>query len=103
MTQIHITNFVGPMRAVIFSATTLIVLSGCAAEHRSMMRAPGSYQTSESYTDAQGTTSQRNVQTDVTVDSRGRRRQSTTAETSRDPRGLFNKTTTKKSTTTTED
>ncbi len=67
-----------------------------------MIRAPGSYESSESYTDSQGTTTSNKTNTDVSVDSRGRRKQSVTSETSRDPRGLMNKTTTKKSSTSTE-
>lgn len=101
----HAPNFdvARPAWTLLLAATTLVGLSGCAVDHRSMMRPPGSYQTTESNTDAQGTTTERKVNTDVTVDNKGRRRQSTTSETSRDPRGLMNKTTTKKSTTTTEE
>lgn len=91
-----------PLWIATIVATTGLTLAGCATGHRSMIRAPGSYESSESYTDSQGTTTSNKTNTDVSVDSRGRRKQSVTSETSRDPRGLMNKTTTKKSSTSTE-
>jgi len=88
---------------VTIAASTGLSLAGCAAERRAIMHAPGSYESTESYTDPKGTTTSNKTNTDVSVDSRGRRKQSITSETSRDPRGLMNKTTTKKTSTSTED
>jgi hypothetical protein len=92
-----------PVWLIAVIATTSLTLAGCAHERRMMLRAPGSYETNDSYTDSKGTTTSNKTNTDVSIDSRGRRKQSVTSETSRDPRGLMNKTTTKKSTTTTEE
>jgi len=84
-------------------ATTSLTLAGCATERHSMQRAPGSYESNESFTDSKGTTTTNKTNTNVSIDSRGHRKQSITSESSRDPRGLMNKTTTKKNTTTSED
>ena len=92
-----------PIWLLTIAAASSITLAGCAMERHSMMRAPGSYESAESYTDSKGTTTSNTTKTDVSVDSRGRRQQNITSETSRDPRGLMNKTTTKKSSMTKED
>ncbi len=92
-----------PVLILTIAAASSLTLAGCAMERHSMIRAPGSYENAESYTDSKGTTTSNKTKTDVSIDSRGRRQQSITSETSRDPRGLMNKTTTKKSSTTNEE
>lgn len=88
-----------PILLFTIAAASSFTLAGCAMERHSMIRAPGSYESAESHTDSKGTTTSKTTKTDVSIDSRGRRQQNSTTETSRDPRGLMNKTTTKKSST----
>jgi hypothetical protein len=92
-----------PVRLIALIGTASLTLAGCATERHAMLRSPGSYETNESYTDSEGTTTAKKTNTNISVDSSGHRKQSVTSETSRDPRGLMNKTTTKKSSTSSEE
>jgi hypothetical protein len=62
--------------------------------------APGSYTSTETSTDSNGTTTVKESTTDVTVDADGNRNETITSKTSRDPEGLMNKTSTKTKRTT---
>jgi hypothetical protein len=64
--------------------------------------APGSYDSTETSTDAKGTTTVKESTTVVTVDEYGNRKETVTSKTSRDPKGLMNKTTNKTKHTTQE-
>lgn len=64
--------------------------------------APGSYKSTETSTDANGTTTVKESTTDVTIDSDGNRNETITSKTSKDPEGLGNKTSTKTKRTTKE-
>ncbi len=62
-------------------------------ERRSDM-SPGSYESRESATDKYGTRTDRSTSTEVNQDRYGDRKSTTTTKTTRDPKGLFNKSTT---------
>lgn len=79
-------------------------LAGCMENHRSMMNKPeGKYDSTETSTDSKGTTTVKQSTTEVVVDANGNRKEIITSKTSRDPKGLWNKTTTKKTSQTTEE
>lgn len=60
---------------------------------------PGEYKSSTTSTDADGTTYKKSTETNVEVDRYGNKRATTETETSTDPKGLFNKSTTKSTAT----
>jgi hypothetical protein len=55
---------------------------------------PGRYENSITFTDADGTTTERRSSTQIAVDEYGRRKAIVKSTTTKDPKGLFNKTTT---------
>lgn len=66
----------------------------CTHEQTVLDKAPGNYQSTKTSTDANGTTTTKQSYTDVSVDENGRKRAVVKSKTTKDPRGLFNKTTT---------
>lgn len=86
------------MKLPVFVAVSTLALGlgACAPEQRNEHRAsrmhPGSYESTETSTDAKGTTTVKESTTVVTVDENGNRREVVTSKTSRDPEGLMNKT-----------
>lgn len=60
---------------------------------------PGHYSSSTKSTDAAGTTYKKSTETDVEVDRYGNKSATSETETTTDPKGLFNKSTTKSTTT----
>ncbi|MBN8530881.1 MAG: hypothetical protein J0L97_03335 [Alphaproteobacteria bacterium] len=68
-------------------------LAACA-DDASIHRAPGKYESTTTSTDQYGTTVKREETTDVQVDSSGRKKAVVKSKTTRDPKGLLNKTTT---------
>jgi hypothetical protein len=73
---------------------TLAVLAPVACTHNSAADLPpGTYKTSTSATDANGTAHDKNVTTNVSVNADGSKNIDTTTKNSTDPKGLFNKTT----------
>ncbi len=88
---------------VVVSVLTL-GLTGCMENHRSMMSKPeGKYNSTETSTDAKGTTTVKQSTTEVIVDENGNRREVITSKVTKDPKGLWNKTTTSKTSQTFED
>lgn len=78
--------------ALVFS---MLALAACSAEQRATDLPPGSYEHSSSSKDANGTSYDTKKTTDVTVDEYGNKRAVVTTKTSKDPKGLFNKSTSK--------
>lgn len=86
---------------ILLSLHALGLASGaCTPEQRMSHKSPGSYETTETATDAKGTTTVKTSNTEVTVDENGHRKETITSVISRDPEGLGNKTTKKTSKTT---
>ena len=81
--------------------STLVVLStlafglgACVEEHSALNAPPGKYEKKTSSTDANGTTIEQRSSTDVRVDEYGNKKAVVKSKTTKDPKGLFNKTTT---------
>lgn len=92
--------------------TTLVAISlltfglaGCMEGRRAMMheKPEGKYDSTETATDAKGTTTVKQSTSEVSVDEYGNKKEVITTKTTRDPKGLWNKTTTKKTSQTVED
>ena len=79
-----------------------LMLGACTPEQRVYHKSPGSYETTETSTDDKGTTTVKTSTTKVTIDEDGRRKETITSKTTRDPEGLGNKTTRRTSKTTTQ-
>ncbi len=75
---------------------TALGLSSCAYNEEPG-RPPGHYEHNTSHVDRHGTRVERNQSTDVEVDRDGYRHTRRRVETTRDPKGLFNKKTTSES------
>ncbi len=73
-------------------------LGACTQEQRVMETPPGKYVSKTSSTDANGTTTDTKSVTDVSVDQYGHKTAVVKNKTTKDPKGLFNKTTTNDST-----
>ncbi|MFZ4125146.1 MAG: hypothetical protein ACOYJ2_03630 [Rickettsiales bacterium] len=84
---------------IITVSALALVLGACTPEQRMYHKSPGSYESTETNTDAQGTTTVKTSTTDVTIDKNGHRTETITSRTSRDPKGLGNKTVNKSSRT----
>ena len=82
-----------------FLAIALAVtgLSACTAEQNTAHMAPGTYERTSRTTDAAGTTTENHSYVDINEDEQGRRKTTTETEVTKDPKGLFNKSTVKKS------
>jgi len=79
-------------------------LTGCMDGHHPMPPKPeGKYDTTETSTDSHGTTTVKQSTTEVIIDENGNRKEIITSKTSRDPKGLWNKTTTSKTSQTSEE
>ncbi len=88
---------------IITVSVLALALGACTPEQRMSHKvAPGSYDSTETSTDAKGTTTVKDSTIVVTVDEDGNRRETVTSKTSRDPKGLMNKTSTKTKHTTEE-
>ena len=82
---------------IITLSALALISSACTQQEQKMYhKAPGSYESTETSTDAKGTTTVKESTTEVTVDEYGHRKETITSKTSKDPKGLMNKTTTKK-------
>lgn len=89
---------------------TLLVLSAfafsvaaCSEEQRALHKAPGKYESSRTSTDKYGTTRETKKSTRVDREDDGTKRAVIEEEETRDPEGLFNKKTVKKSKKVAED
>ncbi len=85
--------------ALLVVSALALSLGACTPEQRLAGKSPGSYESTETSTDAKGTTTVKQSTTVVTVDEDGHRKETITSKTSRDPEGLGNKTTKKTSKT----
>ncbi len=70
-----------------------LTLSACHETTPVTTLPPGKYEKTTSSTDANGTTVTRDRETNVTVDEYGNKRAVVESKTTKDPKGLFNKTT----------
>lgn len=75
-------------------------LSGCMEAHNAMMhnKPVGKYEKTSTSTDDRGTTTEQQDSDEVIVDEDGKKKEIVKSKTTKDPKGLWNKTTTKKST-----
>ena len=87
---------------VITVSALALALGACTPEQRMSHKSPGSYETTETSTDDKGTTTVKTSTTEVTIDEEGHRKEIITSKTTKDPKGWMNKTTTKKTSQTTE-
>jgi hypothetical protein len=87
---------------IITVSALALAMSACTPEQRMSHKNPGSYESTETSTDAKGTTTVRTSTTEVSVDEDGHRRETITSKISKDPDGFMNKTTTKKTSRTTQ-
>ena len=88
---------------VITVTALALALGACTPEQRLSHKSPGSYESTETSTDAKGTTTVKESTTVVTVDEDGNKKETITSKITKDPKGLMNKTTTKKTTQTIEE
>lgn len=87
-------------KELLFSATLLLAAGGLAAcTTSSTDLPPGEYEKSTTKTDASGTTYKTKTTTDVEYDENGRKKATVESKTSKDPKGLFNKSTSTSKTT----
>lgn len=70
-----------------------LVLVACSPERTALDAPPGNYEKTTSSTDASGTTTKTEKSTDVTVDKYGNKKAVIKSKTTKDPKGLMNKTT----------
>ncbi len=75
---------------VLFSFMAILALSACAKT-----LPPGEYSKTQKSTSADGTTVKKTTNTDVYYDANGNKRVTEEVETSKDPKGLMNKSTSK--------
>lgn len=80
---------------LVLSTTSLVI--GCYRENDISDLPPGKYESSTSSTNAYGTETNRTKSIEVERDSSGNKRAVVESETTRDPEGLFNKSTTSSS------
>ena len=88
------------LRALIIMTIATVGLAGCSyASKNPAHKAPGKYETSSKTTTSSGTTVRSDQTTHVEVDQYGNRKATVETETSRDPEGLMNKSTSSSTTT----
>jgi len=74
-----------------------LVLSACMDKRSALDNPPGTYERTTSSTDANGTTTERKSSTEVSEDRYGNKKAVVKTKTTKDPKGLLNKTTTSES------
>jgi hypothetical protein len=79
--------------ALLAVSTTVLTLSACSPERTALDVPPGNYEKTTSSTDAKGTTTKTQNSTDVSVDKKGNKTAVIKSKTTKDPKGLMNKTT----------
>lgn len=72
---------------------SFMACSIAACNDSALDKPPGTYEKSTSATDANGTRYDKTTTTDVSVDAQGKKRAVVKSKTTKDPKGLFNKTT----------
>ena len=88
---------------LMIAAAALLVLPACSNAKRATDLPPGKYESESSSVNADGTKTTRSTTTEVDQDSDGDKSAVTKTETTRDPKGLFNKQTSTSTSKTTED
>lgn len=78
-------------------------VSACTPAERALNNPPGQYERTVSSTDADGTTTKQKSSTEVEVDGQGNKTAVVKSTTTKDPKGLFNKTTVSRSEQATEE
>lgn len=73
----------------VLGAVALLAIAGCTAAPKTLP--PGQYKETERNVNASGTETKKETTTDVYYDEYGNKRATQKTETSRDPKGLFNK------------
>ena len=71
--------------------TCMVALSACSTNDRASTLPPGTYKSSTTSTNANGTTVDKDTTTNVSVDANGNKVVDTKSKASVDPKGLFNK------------
>ena len=80
--------------SIISAIIVTVLLTGCIHENSALNLPSGKYQKDVSSTDVNGTTTEQKTSTDVSVDENGHKTAVVESKTTKDPKGLFNKTTT---------
>ena len=73
------------------TASSLLALAATGCHDTALDKAPGTYEKTTTSTDANGTARTKTTQTDVTVDSQGKKKAVVKSKTTTDPKGLLNK------------
>lgn len=81
------------MKATATLAVLATIMLGACTQHPKTLP-PGEYESTRTKTNAQGTTTTQKTNTNVYYDQYGNKRATQQTETSKDPKGLFNKSTT---------
>ena len=89
-------------KVLTLSVAALAMLALPACTQRATDLPPGKYESTSKSVDSQGTAHEKTTTTNVEVDKYGNKKATTETEKSSDPKGLFNKSTSKTSTTTKE-
>lgn len=82
------------MKTIALTAMAAASLALAACSSNPAHRAPGTYQKESTHTTSSGTTYKSKQTTDVTVDEYGNKKATVETETTKDPKGLMNKSTT---------
>jgi ABC-type Fe3+-citrate transport system substrate-binding protein len=80
------------LSALLAVSAFALSVSACTPEQRLVGKSPGSYESTETVTDANGTTTVKTTTTVVTVDEYGNKKEVVTTKVTKDPKGLMNKT-----------
>lgn len=79
--------------SLILASAVALTAAACTPSQRATTLPPGEYEKTTSTTDARGTTYEKKQTTDVGYDANGNKTATVKTETTKDPKGLFNKTT----------
>ncbi len=90
-------------KIVTLSVAALAMLALPACTQRATDLPPGKYESTSKSVDSQGTAHEKTTTTEVEVDQYGNKKATTETEKSTDPKGLFNKSTSKSSSTVKEE
>jgi hypothetical protein len=89
------------MKKTVYTLVTVFALAlglaACTPEQSALNKAPGTYEKTTSSTDANGTTTEQKNSTEVSEDKAGNKKAVVKSKTTKDPKGLLNKTTTSES------
>ena len=86
------------MKKHLLALCILAGTSDCTADNDISHMPPGKYEKIEKHTDANGTTTEQRTSTEVDEDAYGNKKAVIQSETTKDPQGLFNKSTISKTT-----